>query len=208
MSTNKRLDIKVKAAKNVSAAPTNAARIGVLKQRRTSRQHRGFFYVRHHGITPYGRSVRGLARGAGSFARYANLHGIAHPDWRRGERFASTAAKEATMVIFARRARRAHSPRTYHAAPVVCPATRPKPAVANVLRDRPRQCIKCVWGLRGAESNHGLTVIVEDSTLMDMDAPTVLPAGSHRSYQPCPDQFPDWYSIRETTVLRDGFQFV
>ncbi len=208
MATHKRLDSPVKAANNVSAAPTNAARIGVLKKRRTSRQHRGFFYVRHHGLYLYGRAVRGIARCTGSFSRHANLHGTAHPDWRRGERFDSTAEKDAVMATFARRARRAQSVRPYHAAPAVCPATRPKPAVSPVRRERPRQLIKCVWGLRGAESNHGLTVIVDDSTLMDMDAPSVLPAGSHRSYRPCPDQYQDWYSIRETTVLRDGFHFV
>lgn len=111
ISNPARLDSIVKAAKNVSAAPTNAARIGVLKKRRTSRQHRGFFYVRHHGTSPYGWAVRGIARCAGPFSRYANPHGSAHPDWRQGERFASSAEKEATMAAFVRRARRAQSPR-------------------------------------------------------------------------------------------------
>lgn len=111
MTTHKRLDSKVKAAKNVNVAPTNAARIGVLKSRRISRQHRGYFYVRHYGTSPYGWAVRGIARCAGSLTRYANLHGSAHPDWRRGKRFASSAVKEATLVTFVRRARRAQSPR-------------------------------------------------------------------------------------------------
>lgn len=198
------LDSPVKQEKNVPAAPTNAARIGVLKSRRTCR-HRGIFYVRHHGITPYGRSVRGIARCAGPLTRYANLHGAAHPDWRQGERFEATVVKEAVMAAFARRARRALSVRPYHAAPAICRPTRQKPAMPPVYREKPRQLIKCVWGLRGTESNYGLTVIFEDTTLMDMDAPQVMPAGSHISHRSGLAQYPEGYSVRESVVFRDDF---
>lgn len=67
---------------------------------------------------------------------------------------------------------------------------------------KPRQLIKCVWGLRGAESNFGLTVIDSDSTLMDMDAPECLPAGSHYSCQPLFDTDPGYAYPRETITFR------
>lgn len=65
-----------------------------------SRHHRGFFFVRRHGTPFNGRAVRGSASCAGSLTRYANLHGSAHPDWRRGRRKLSTAVKGVFMLNF------------------------------------------------------------------------------------------------------------
>jgi hypothetical protein len=58
----------------------------------------GYFFVRRHGTTSYGRAVRGSASCAGSLTRYSNLHGSAHPDWSRGRRKLSTAVKESTAM--------------------------------------------------------------------------------------------------------------
>lgn len=48
---------------------------------------------------------------------------------------------------------------------------------------KPRQLIKCVHGLRGAENavTH-LTLVGDDSMLMDMDAPECIPAGGAKAY--------------------------
>ena len=81
-----------------------------------SRHRCGYFFVRRHGTPLYGRAVRGSESCAGSFARYANLHGSAHPDWRRGARKYLTAAKEATMPKSISRALRVLFP--LHAVPV------------------------------------------------------------------------------------------
>ncbi len=67
---------------------------------------------------------------------------------------------------------------------------------------KPIQLIKKVWGLRGSEKNCGLTLIHNDTTLMDMDAPEAIPAGSMRRYQPLPDSDPEYFTTRETVVLR------
>lgn len=123
-----RLDRRAAPAKNGAVAKTNATGIGVPKQRRMSRHHCGYFFVRRHGFAFNGRAVWGSASCAGSFARYANPHGSARPDWRRGERMHSTAAKEATMPKFIRRALRALFPP--HAVPV---STLPSQAEARAL---------------------------------------------------------------------------
>ncbi len=94
----------------------NATGIGVPKQRRMSRPLSGYFFVRRHGTQFYGQAVRGSESCAGSFARYANPHGSALPDWRRGRRKIKTAAKEAIMPTRIRQALRAIFP--LHAVPV------------------------------------------------------------------------------------------
>lgn len=43
---------------------------------------------------------------------------------------------------------------------------------------KPLQLIKHVWGLGAHEHCIDLTIINDNSTLMDMDAPMVMPAGS------------------------------
>lgn len=73
--------------------------IGVPMNRRTNRHRCGFFFVRRHGTSLYGRAMRGSASCAGSCSRYANPHGSAHPDWCRGKRTLSTAVQEAFMPI-------------------------------------------------------------------------------------------------------------
>ena len=72
-----------------------------------SRHLSGYFFVRRHGTLFYGRAVRGSESCAGSCTRYANLHGSAHPDWRRGRRRNETAVQEATMPTRIRHALRA-----------------------------------------------------------------------------------------------------
>lgn len=68
----------------------------------------------------------------------------------------------------------------------------------------PRQLIKVVFGLR--DTIHG-TLIGDDSTLMDMDAPGCLPAGSTHRVEPLrnhPDpKHHDYFVTRETTVFRE-----
>lgn len=44
------------------------------------------FFVSTAWQVRYGRAVWGCASSAGSYVRYANLHGSAHPDWRQGGR--------------------------------------------------------------------------------------------------------------------------
>ena len=67
----------------------------------------------------------------------------------------------------------------------------------------PRQLIKCVYGLRQAERDAAhLTLIHDDSTLMDMDAPECIPAGGAQAYT----LFSDgklWF-VSERVVLRDA----
>lgn len=67
----------------------------------------------------------------------------------------------------------------------------------------PRQLIKCVHGLRDARS--ALTLILDDSTLMDMDAPELMPAGSTVRLEPLRDHrdHHDYFVVRETVVFRD-----
>lgn len=91
-------------------ADKDATGIGVPKYRRMSRHTSGYFFVRRHGFSFNGRAVRGIARCAGSCTRYANLHGSAHPDWRRRERKFETAVQEASMPKSVRRAVRALFP--------------------------------------------------------------------------------------------------
>ncbi len=66
---------------HVAANP--AIRIGVLTHRRTHRHKSGFF-VSTAWLHLYGRAVWGSFGSAGSYVRYANLHGSAHHDWRHG----------------------------------------------------------------------------------------------------------------------------
>lgn len=63
--------------------------------------------------------------------------------------------------------------------------------------------IKCVYGLRDDRTK--LTLILDDSTLMDMDAPELLPAGSMVRVEPLRDHpdHHDYFVIWETTVIRD-----
>lgn len=69
----------------------------------------------------------------------------------------------------------------------------------------PRQMIKCVYGLRDSKYPTGLSLIHNDSTLMDMDAPELLPAGSTVRIEPLLDHpdYHDYFVIRETVVFRD-----
>lgn len=67
----------------------------------------------------------------------------------------------------------------------------------------PRQMIKAVYGLRGALFSH--TLVGDDSTLMDMDAPALLPAGSTMRNEPLrnhPDHH-DYFVVFETLVYRE-----
>lgn len=59
-----------------------------------------------------------------------------------------------------------------------------KKAIKRVLQvGKPRQLIKCVYGLRQAEKETAhLTLIHNDSTLMDMDAPECMPGGGAKAY--------------------------
>jgi hypothetical protein len=72
-----------------------AAGFGDLEQRRTAASKR-LFHVRQHGACLYGRAVRETARSAGSFVRFANPHGSAHP-FGDGRAEFQTATKEAIM---------------------------------------------------------------------------------------------------------------
>lgn len=110
------VDNAVRLKNNGCAAHTNADGIGVPKSRRMSRQYCGYFFVRRHGASFNGRAVRGSVSCAGSLTRYANLHGSAHPDWRRGKRKFNTAVKEASMPKLISRAMRMLFP--LHAIPV------------------------------------------------------------------------------------------
>ena len=48
---------------------------------------------------------------------------------------------------------------------------------------KPRQLIKCVYGLRGDENvTANLRLIHDDSTLMEMDAPVCIPTGAMKAY--------------------------
>jgi len=70
---------------------TTGTGIGVPdKHRRTNRRaQRGFFMVSPQHGNPYGRAVRGAARLTGSYARYANPHGLALPIGVGAARFAT-----------------------------------------------------------------------------------------------------------------------
>lgn len=111
------------------------------------------------------------------------------------------------MATFARRARRAQHPRPYHAHAahaVPCPS-RPRPEPLVFIRHIPHQALKVVYGLKS--DRYGMTFIGDDSTLMDMDAPECLPAGSHTAYQPMPDSDPGFWIVRETIAFRGGFPY-
>ena len=73
-----------------------------------------------------------------------------------------------------------------------------RPAVKTVI-STPRQKIKVVVGLRNDPSWGRL--IEDDSTLMGMDAPEVIPAGSSRPAYPS-DEILRGYT-RETVVFRE-----
>lgn len=64
----------------------------------------------------------------------------------------------------------------------------------------PRQLIKCVYGLEGS-STDAPRLIWNDSTLMDMDAPEVLPAGSTRRLYPHDEL--QAHVTRETPCFRE-----
>lgn len=66
----------------------------------------------------------------------------------------------------------------------------------------PRQLIKCVHGLRDARA--ALTMIQNDSTLMDMGAPVVLPAGSMVRIEPLRDHpdHHDYFVVHESVAFR------
>lgn len=64
-------------------AANSANGIGVPTRRRTHRHKSGFF-VSTARLYLYGWAVWGLFGGAGSYVRYANLHGSALHDWRYG----------------------------------------------------------------------------------------------------------------------------
>ncbi len=115
--------------KNGGAA--NAAGIAVLKSRRTSRQHSGYFFVRRHGKPFNGRAVRGSVSCAGSLTRYCNLYGSAHPDCSWGERKDKTAVKEAIMPLRIRHALRVLFP--LHAVPVSTVSTQAEARALGAL---------------------------------------------------------------------------
>lgn len=69
---------------------------------------------------------------------------------------------------------------------------------------KPIQLIKKAYGLRGSENNCDLTLVEGDLTLMDMDAPSSLPAGSTVRREPLPDTDPGYFLIAERTCYRPG----
>ena len=125
------LDSAAGLKNNGGAVQTNTAGIGVPKSRRTSRQHCGYFFVRRHGHPFNGWAVRGSESCAGSLTRYANLHGSAHPDWRRGRRKCKTAVKEAIMPTRIRHALRVLFP--LHAVPVSIVSTQAEARALGAL---------------------------------------------------------------------------
>lgn len=72
----------------------------------------------------------------------------------------------------------------------------------NGYISKPIQLIKKIYGLRGSADNHDLTLIQRDLTLMDMDAPASLPAGSTVRREPLPDTYPGYFQISERTFPR------
>lgn len=69
----------------------------------------------------------------------------------------------------------------------------------------PVQLIRKVWGLGRKKHCIDLTLVLDDSTLMDMDAPDVLPAGSTRREEtPAAGSHQTIYwAPRETIVARE-----
>lgn len=71
------------------------------------------------------------------------------------------------------------------------------------LGHTPNQLIKRVWGLGRKERHVDITLCADDSTLMAMDAPECIPAGSmiRREYR-----YPDAIAFerRETIQPREG----
>lgn len=66
------------------ALAKSSAGIGVSFLKGGHRHQCGFFVSTAWQAQSYERAVRGSLGSAGTLSRYANLHGSAHPDWRRG----------------------------------------------------------------------------------------------------------------------------
>lgn len=64
----------------------------------------------------------------------------------------------------------------------------------------PRQLIKCLYGLEGSSADYP-RLIWNDSALMDMDAPQVIPAGSTQRLYPHDELHA--HVTRETRCYRD-----
>ena len=94
----KRLTFPARRAYASSAADFSAVGFGDPEERRTSRQQRGFFHVRQHGTPGFGRAVRETFGSAGSFSRFANLHGSA-PSFGDERRFYNRLKRSLAMSI-------------------------------------------------------------------------------------------------------------
>lgn len=95
------------------------------------------------------------------------------------------------MATYPRRARRAHSPRS---------SRKCTPVTRDHYKSRPE--FRVIHGLKSA--TYGFTLVGDQFDLMDMDAPETLPAGSHESFRPMPDAYPEWWAIQQTTARRGG----
>lgn len=71
------------------------------------------------------------------------------------------------------------------------------------LTTKPIQLIRKVWGLGRQPHAVDITIIGDDSTLMDMDAPECIPAGSMISREHRFEKDPAIYiEVRESVLVR------
>lgn len=108
------LDSPAKAAKNVAVAKTNAIGIGVPNHIGGQAAPAAIF-LSVRMVTPSMGGPCGAAKAAPvPMYRYANPHGSAHPDWRRGRREKQPATSEAIMPKSLSRALRVLFPLQAH----------------------------------------------------------------------------------------------